>query len=38
MKMKNQKGVYVSPNCETIDLRTEGIICASRNDYEQENW
>lgn len=33
-----EKEAYVSPECEIVRIQNENIICASRNDYEQETW
>lgn len=35
--MENNKELYVSPACEVLALRSEGLICTSVNDIEKGN-
>lgn len=36
------KELYLSPQCEVIEVKTEGVVCASGdlqdNKYEYETW
>ena len=29
---------YLNPQINVIEVKTEGFICDSRTDYEQEDW
>ena len=33
-----EKNIYEAPTVTVVEARTEGIICTSRDDYEQRTW
>lgn len=32
------KDFYLAPAVSIVEVKTEGIICTSRDDYEQRTW
>lgn len=37
-KTDNQKNQYIPPECEIVVVKTEGIICASKDGYDPESF
>lgn len=35
---QKEKVVYEAPYVLVVDVKTEGVICASRPDYDSEEW